>query len=302
MSRSADAPVVLVADDEPGLREVLQITLRRQGLAVETVANKARAVAAIEGRELPYPLVITDLVMPDGSGMDVLKAAREFNIPVVSCATIHVYGNLINDTLTEGPTRYLRTPAEIDESHAVMEGLLTPLHASKRGAEQYLQVYVDTYKVCAASYRLTGLYGPRQLGGEDHGWVANFAIRTLLGWPLNVYGTGNFSISTNADSDALPREEMWSTTRYLDTVPKLFERLRQTVGWDVHLLHDTHHRLTPIEGTPPDLFHPPRGCGYFARCPYAMRVCEGERPALDVVDPGHAARCWLHDPDAGRDV
>jgi oligopeptide/dipeptide ABC transporter ATP-binding protein len=61
-------------------------------------------------------------------------------------------------------------------------------------------------------------------------------------------------------------------------------------------------RLTPIEGTPPDLFHPPMGCGYFARCPYAMRVCEGERPALDIVDPGHAARCWLHDPGAGRDV
>ena len=121
---------------------------------------------------------------------NVLRAAREFGIPIVSCATIHVYGNLINDTLTEGATRYQRTPAEIDESHAVMEGLLTPLHASKRGAEQYLQVFIDTYKVCAASYRLTGLYGPRQLGGEDHGWVANFAIRTLLGWPLNVYGTG----------------------------------------------------------------------------------------------------------------
>ena len=62
------------------------------------------------------------------------------------------------------------------------------------------------------------------------------------------------------------------------------------------------HRLTPIEGTPPDLFHPPSGCGYFARCPYAMRVCERERPALDVVDPGHSARCWLHDPKSERSV
>lgn len=75
------------------------------------------------------------------------------------------------------------------------------------------------------------------------------AIRAQCGIPglPNVYGTGNFSISNNADHDALPREEMWSTTRYLDTVPKLFERLRDTVGWEVHLLHDTHHRLTPIE-------------------------------------------------------
>jgi oligopeptide/dipeptide ABC transporter ATP-binding protein len=61
-------------------------------------------------------------------------------------------------------------------------------------------------------------------------------------------------------------------------------------------------RLTPIEGTPPDLFHPPRGCGYFARCPYAMRVCEGERPALDPVETGHRARCWLHDPASTQRV
>jgi len=122
--------------------------------------------------------------------LNVLKTAREYDIPVVSCATIHVYGNLINGTLAEGETRYRRTPPEIDESHPTMEGLLTPLHASKRSAELYLQVFIDTYKVRAASYRLTGLYGPRQLGGEDHGWVANFAIRTLLGWPLHVYGTG----------------------------------------------------------------------------------------------------------------
>jgi CDP-paratose 2-epimerase len=51
-------------------------------------------------------------------------------------------------------------------------------------------VYADTYKVRAASFRLTGLYGPRQFGGEDHGWVANFAIRNLLGRPLVIYGSG----------------------------------------------------------------------------------------------------------------
>jgi CDP-paratose 2-epimerase len=122
--------------------------------------------------------------------LNVLKAAREHDVPVASCATIHVYGNLINETLTEGDRRYQRAPAEIDESHPTMEGLLTPLHASKRAAELYVRVFAETYGVRAASFRLTGLYGPRQLGGEDHGWVANFAIRTLLGWPLNVYGTG----------------------------------------------------------------------------------------------------------------
>src|SRR5215831_2582868 len=45
----------------------------------------------------------------------------------------------------------------------------------------------------------------------------------------------------------LPRETVWSTERYLATVPQLFERLRREVGPDIHLLHDVHHRLTPIE-------------------------------------------------------
>jgi oligopeptide/dipeptide ABC transporter ATP-binding protein len=58
--------------------------------------------------------------------------------------------------------------------------------------------------------------------------------------------------------------------------------------------------LRPIEGTPPDLFAPPVGCAYFARCPYAMRVCEPRHPPNFIVSPGHGALCWLHDPAAPR--
>ena len=122
--------------------------------------------------------------------LNVLEVARRHSIPVASCATIHVYGNWINDTLSETETRYVRTPAGVDESAPTMLGYLTPLHASKASAEYYVRVYADTYGVRAASYRLTGLYGPRQFGGEDHGWVANFTIRSVLGWPLVVYGSG----------------------------------------------------------------------------------------------------------------
>jgi len=56
--------------------------------------------------------------------------------------------------------------------------------------------------------------------------------------------------------------------------------------------------LTPIEGTPPDLFAPPAGCGYFARCPHAMRLCELSRPPRFELDPRHDAMCWLHHPSA----
>jgi oligopeptide transport system ATP-binding protein len=53
-------------------------------------------------------------------------------------------------------------------------------------------------------------------------------------------------------------------------------------------------RLEPIEGSPPDLFSPPAGCPYFERCPWAMAVCGPNDPPPWPVQPGHAARCWLH--------
>jgi CDP-paratose 2-epimerase len=121
---------------------------------------------------------------------NVLEAARRRSIAVASCATIHVYGNDINNTLNETKTRYVRDPAAIDENHPTLGGNLSPLHASKMAGDIYVRTYADVYGLKAASFRLTGIYGPRQLGGEDHGWVANFSIRAALGWPLTIFGTG----------------------------------------------------------------------------------------------------------------
>jgi len=58
---------------------------------------------------------------------------------------------------------------------------------------------------------------------------------------------------------------------------------------------DRDKKLTPIIGSPPDLFPPPQGCGYFARCPYAMRMCEDRQPVNFSVQGSedHYARCWL---------
>ncbi|MGH8222964.1 MAG: enolase C-terminal domain-like protein, partial [Woeseiaceae bacterium] len=49
-----------------------------------------------------------------------------------------------------------------------------------------------------------------------------------------------------ADSD-LPAANTWSSVKYLRSVPPLFEAARDKLGWDVHLLHDVHHRLSPVE-------------------------------------------------------
>lgn len=122
--------------------------------------------------------------------VNVLETARKHGVPVASCASVHVYGNWVNELLDEKETRYTLDPPEIDEDAPTMKGYLTPLHASKASAEHYVQAYASTYGTRAASFRLTGIYGPQQLGGEDHGWVANFTIRNAIGWPITLFGTG----------------------------------------------------------------------------------------------------------------
>ncbi|NOL48552.1 ABC transporter ATP-binding protein [Pelistega europaea] len=57
--------------------------------------------------------------------------------------------------------------------------------------------------------------------------------------------------------------------------------------------------LKPIEGSPPDLFAPPLGCGFFARCQYRLRVCEQYPPSSYVVQDCHKVLCWLQDSRAG---
>jgi mannonate dehydratase len=81
------------------------------------------------------------------------------------------------------------------------------------------------------------------------------AIRAQVSIPglPPIYGTGPGTDQAAGMVQARPVEEVWATHRYLPLVPKLFEKLRDKLGWDVHLLHDTHHRLTPIEAAGKDL-------------------------------------------------
>ena len=57
--------------------------------------------------------------------------------------------------------------------------------------------------------------------------------------------------------------------------------------------------LVAIDGSPPDLFNPPKGCAYHPRCPYAMRVCAEQAPPVEALGNGHRTNCWLHHEQAG---
>ena len=75
------------------------------------------------------------------------------------------------------------------------------------------------------------------------------AIRVQCGVPgmASVYGVSKGGDSYEPATKGWPEEQGWSTEKYLNYVPKLFEAVRDKFGFDGHLLHDVHHRLTPIE-------------------------------------------------------
>jgi mannonate dehydratase len=75
------------------------------------------------------------------------------------------------------------------------------------------------------------------------------AIRAQSGIPglASTYGVGRGGMFYEPAETGLPPENVWSTEQYLNFAPQLFERLRKEFGPEPHLLHDVHHRLTPIE-------------------------------------------------------
>jgi CDP-paratose 2-epimerase len=111
------------------------------------------------------------------------------DIPVSICSSVHVFGNDINENLEEYEDRFANFPESFDEDYSFLKGKVTPLHASKAVNEIHGKAYIDTYGLPVGIMRLTGMYGPRQFAGMNHGWVSNFIFRLLKGLPLHIFGT-----------------------------------------------------------------------------------------------------------------
>lgn len=80
----------------------------------------------------------------------------------------------------------------------------------------------------------------------DMGYLAVRAQSGIPGLP-STYGVAKEKLFYEPAQKGLPQENIWSSDKYLNFIPKLFQQLRNVYGEDVHLLHDVHHRLTPIE-------------------------------------------------------
>ncbi len=186
--------------------------------------------ATLNGRELAVASYLTDHLIPILIGRDarriedtwqyLYKGAYWRRGPVTMAAI-----SAVDTALWDIKGKALNVPVYQLLGGASREAVMVYGHASGEGIEETVKAVADYAK---QGYK---------------------AIRAQSGVPglKSIYGVGRGKMYYEPAEKNAPAEESWSTELYLNFVPRLFERLRKEFGSDLHLLHDAHHRLTPIE-------------------------------------------------------
>jgi CDP-paratose 2-epimerase len=127
--------------------------------------------------------------------LNVLEAVRSRRNPpsLFFTSTNKVYGDLARLSLSVTERGYQPLAAELRQ-HGVREDTPLDFHSpygcSKGCADQYVRDYARSFGIRSVVFRMSCIYGPRQFGTEDQGWVAHFMLRALQGEPIVVYGDG----------------------------------------------------------------------------------------------------------------
>jgi CDP-paratose 2-epimerase len=170
----------------------------RDADALARAANEASAVFHLAAQVA----VTTSMVEPVADfdvnvrgTLSLLEALRRRGepVPLVFASTNKVYGDLADLEFRQEGDAYRPVDKAI-RAHGVGEArsldFHTPYGCSKGAADQYVLDYARSFGLPAAVLRMSCIYGPRQMGTEDQGWVAHFLIRALEREPIVIYGDG----------------------------------------------------------------------------------------------------------------
>lgn len=185
----AKLPGVALLEADIRDASVMDRVVRDAGAVIHTAAQVAVTTSVRDPK--------TDFDINVVGTINVMEGARraESNPIVIFCSTNKVYGDHVNQIPVRAEeTRYVfDDPAfaqGIPESLQIDHCHHTPYGVSKLAADLYVQEYSHSYGIPTAVFRMSCIYGTRQFGGEDQGWVAHFALSALAGRPLTVYGDG----------------------------------------------------------------------------------------------------------------
>ena len=204
---------VLIFDNvsRPGVERNLEWLRERHGSLLEVVIGDVRDERAVNDAvskasavfhfaaqvavttSLTHP--IDDFEVNARGTLNVLEAIRRQSTPppLLFTSTNKVYGSLPDIAFTKVGQRYTPSLQNVAERGISEERPLdfhSPYGCSKGAADQYVIDYARTFGVPSVVFRMSCIYGPRQFGTEDQGWVAHFLIRAASGAPLIFYGDG----------------------------------------------------------------------------------------------------------------
>src|SRR5215831_8556146 len=178
---------------EPKLR-VVRGDVRNFG-AVQAVVQDADVIYHLAGQVAVTTSVAdprSDFEINALGTLNVLEAARlTGRQPVfVFTSTNKVYGGMEHIAVEEQADRFCFRDLINGVSEAQPLDFHSPYGCSKGAADQYVLDYARIYGLPTVVFRMSCIYGPRQFGTEDQGWVAHFIISALTGRSITIYGNG----------------------------------------------------------------------------------------------------------------
>ena len=183
----------LTGDNQEGL-EISQGDIRDQFVVEEAVKgigvvfHLAAQVAVTTSVYDPR----TDFEINAAGTVNVLEALRRTNSEAVLLytSTNKVYGGIEEAIIVKEDTRYTYQDLPFGVSEEQPLDFHSPYGCSKGAADQYVRDYARIYGLRTVVFRMSCIYGNRQLGNEDQGWVAHFMISAIAGRNISIYGDG----------------------------------------------------------------------------------------------------------------
>ncbi len=123
---------------------------------------------------------------------NVLEAARSLRAPpaLIYASTNKVYGGMEDVGVVLEHGRYATATCPMASPRHQPLDFHSPYGCSKGAGDQYVRDYARIYGLRTVVFRQSAIYGPRQFGVEDQGWVAHFVIAAVTGRPITIYGDG----------------------------------------------------------------------------------------------------------------
>jgi CDP-paratose 2-epimerase len=320
----AGASVVVLDDlSRAGVEQNLAWLLARHGARVAHVRADVRSArdvaAALDGADQVFHLaaqvaVTTSLLDPrrdfeiNALGtLNVLEAVRAQPRPpsLVYTSTNKVYGALPDVPLRETGARW-EPEDEMLRARGVSEARPLDFHSpygcSKGAADQYIRDHARSFGLPSVVFRMSCIYGPRQLGTEDQGWVAHFLLRGLAGEPLTIYGDGK-QVRDLLFVDDLIDALVLAARNARDLAGRAFN-IGGGPGATLSLI-ELLARMAELDGRRPELRFAAERCGdqrYYVSDHQAFTAATGWRPQVGVDEGLVQLHDWLRAHAAARSV